>query len=164
MQPLRRFLVALPIAISMSSIILMIGVTLADVLGRNLFGLSFKGTYEIVQIALCIAIFAGLPAVSRQDSHIVIDVIDTVLPAWGVRLAQRAASFLLAALAALLIHSGWEQSRTVFLYGELTGDLGLSKLVFWVPILVGLAGAGLAALLNTCAWTRANTSMLGETR
>ncbi len=140
-----------PMMLAIIAVLTMIGATLIDVVGRNAFGYSLKGCYEIVQISLCVAIFAALGLVSRDGTHIVVDLIDQVigdrLTHWLIALA----SLAVAALCCVLVYAGWQQAQTVVRYGETTSDLGLSKLVFWVPIMLGLVGGMSGALREAVA-------------
>lgn len=148
-------LAQLPIIVAVLAVATMIAATLADVIGRNLFGWSLPGTYEVVQISLCVAIFFAIGPVTRDGAHIVVDLIDLAIGGRGRLALQCVASMAIALLFGLLLFASRQQVDTVVRYGEMTSDLGLSKLVFWVPIVAGLIAGAIGALWHAFASLRA---------
>ena len=53
----------------------MMGLTVADVLGRYLFNAPITGATEITEILLVSVIFMGLPVVCLDNSHISADLV-----------------------------------------------------------------------------------------
>lgn len=57
--------------------------TVADVAGRHVFGRPLPGAVELVQYAMVIVVFAGLPVVTRDGRHISLGVLAGWLsPSW----------------------------------------------------------------------------------
>jgi TRAP-type C4-dicarboxylate transport system permease small subunit len=54
--------------------------TFLDVAGRNLFNRPVNGTSEVTELALAAIIFLMLPRVAIAGQHIVIDLIDSLVP------------------------------------------------------------------------------------
>ena len=59
---------------------ILVGLTVVDVVGRYFFNAPIPGGYEITQILMAAIIFGGLPAVSRLESHITVDLLDGLTP------------------------------------------------------------------------------------
>ena len=55
-------------------IIMLIGVTCIDVVGRYLFNRPFGGAYELTQILLAALVFVALPLTSRDGGHVEVDL------------------------------------------------------------------------------------------
>ncbi|MCP5340048.1 MAG: TRAP transporter small permease [Sinobacteraceae bacterium] len=57
--------------------------TVADVAGRHVLGRPLPGAVELVQYAMVIVVFAGLPVVTRDGRHISLGVLAGWLsPSW----------------------------------------------------------------------------------
>lgn len=54
--------------------------TCTDVIGRYAFNNSVNGTTELTELALCIVVFCQLPIVTLTGTHVVVDILDRVLP------------------------------------------------------------------------------------
>lgn len=84
----------------------MLAVTAVDVAGRYLFNHPLPGGFEISELLLAVAIFAGFPGVSREGSHITVDLWTARLGPRGKRIQQMAsdavASLMCAALAVFM--------------------------------------------------------------
>ncbi|MCB1377525.1 MAG: TRAP transporter small permease [Alphaproteobacteria bacterium] len=80
----------------------MMGFTFADVLGRYLFNRPLPSAYEIVSLAMPGVIFCALPMTNRQDGHVTIDLLDSVMPG-GLRRVQSLFVNLLGFAATLFL-------------------------------------------------------------
>ena len=122
--------------------------TVADVLMRALLNRPIRGTYDLVELLLCATFFVALPAVFLRDDHIVVDSIDRYFPRavpWLRRLGGLAAVIMLA----LMVWQGCLAARDAWSFGDVTSDLSIPKILYWIPLLFGLAGGALAALAVT---------------
>jgi len=79
--------------------------TFVDVAGRNLVNRPVNGTSELTEIALAAIISLMLPRVAIAGQHIVIDLVDTLLPPAAVAWLDAFASLLGAAMFGLI---GWQ--------------------------------------------------------
>ncbi|CUB04136.1 TRAP transporter small permease [Marinomonas fungiae] len=72
-----------------SSLILMglMLLTCGDVIGRYLFNNSINGTTELTELALGIIIFCQIPVVTIASAHVVVDILDRLLPSIFLRLS-----------------------------------------------------------------------------
>jgi TRAP-type C4-dicarboxylate transport system permease small subunit len=121
--------------------------TVADVVLGAICKYPLRGTYEIVEILLCATFFVALPAVFLRDGHIVVDAIDRHLPRvvpWLKHLARSIAVVLLG----LMAWQGSIAARDSWSFGDRTADLSLPQLLYWMPLLFGLAGGAVAALVR----------------
>jgi TRAP-type C4-dicarboxylate transport system permease small subunit len=123
--------------------------TVADVVLRAAFNHPIRGSYELVELLLCATFFVALPAVFLRDDHIVVDSIDRYLPR-AVPWLRRLAGVLAVAMLALMVWQGAIAARDAWSFGDVTSDLSLPKILYWIPLLFGLAGGALAALAVTC--------------
>lgn len=122
--------------------------TVADVTLRAVFNTPLRGVYELVELLLAGVFFLALPAVFLRDEHIVVDVIDTVAPRW-VPALRRVADALAVVLLAVMTWQGWLAARDTLAFGDVTADLGLPRILHWIPLLAGVAGGAVAGLAMT---------------
>lgn len=121
--------------------------TVADVALRALFNRPLHGTFELIELLLAGAFFFALPAAFLRDEHIVVDVVDRSLPR-AVPWLRRIAAGIAVVLLAVLTWQGARAAYDTWTFGDVTMDLSLPRILYWIPVLVGLACATLAA-----AWT-----------
>jgi TRAP-type C4-dicarboxylate transport system permease small subunit len=119
-------------------------VTVADVVLRAAFNRPIRGTLEIVELLLACTFFLALPAAFLRDEHIVVDLIDGAAPRW-VPLLKRLALAIAVVLLAAMAWQGWIAARDAVAFKDVTSDLALPRLWYWIPVLAGMIGACLAA-------------------
>jgi TRAP-type C4-dicarboxylate transport system permease small subunit len=120
--------------------------TVADVVLRAVLNRPIRGTYELIELLLCATFFVALPAAFLRDDHIVVDSIDRYLPA-AVPWLKRLAGVIAVAMLALMVWQGAIAARDAWSFGDVTSDLSLPKILYWIPLLFGLAGGAVAALV-----------------
>jgi TRAP-type C4-dicarboxylate transport system permease small subunit len=119
--------------------------TVIDVVLRAVCNYPIRGAYELVELLLCATFFVALPAVFLRDGHIVVDVIDRYVPC-VVPWLKRLAGSIAVAMLVLMAWQGGIAARDAWSFGDLTADLSLPKILYWIPLLCGLAGGAVAAL------------------
>jgi TRAP-type C4-dicarboxylate transport system permease small subunit len=119
-------------------------VTVADVVLRAAANLPIRGTLEIVELLLACTFFLALPASFLRDEHIVVDIVDAWAPR-RVALLRRIAGVLGVVLMALMAWQGWIAARDTLAFNDVTSDLALPRIWYWVPVLAGMIGGGVAA-------------------
>lgn len=85
----------------------MVAITVIDVSGRYLFNQPLPGGFEVSELLLALAIFAGLPAVTRDGSHITVDLWTSHLGERSKRVQQKVSdgvSFIVCAALATFMH------------------------------------------------------------
>jgi TRAP-type C4-dicarboxylate transport system permease small subunit len=124
--------------------------TVADVLGRSFFARPIHGTYELVELLLTCTFFFALPAVFLRDGHVLVDVIDTRLPR-AVPWLKRFALVLAAVMLGIIAWRSWLFAKNALEFGDVTSDLSLPLILYWIPLLVGIGGAAIAAVAMAVA-------------
>jgi len=120
--------------------------TVADVLGRGLFGRPIHGTYELIELLLTCTFFFALPAVFLRDGHILVDVIDS----WRPRAVPGLKRIALVVTAVMLGIITWRCAlfaKNALEFGDVTSDLSLPLILYWIPLLVGFGGAAVVAVV-----------------
>jgi len=126
------------------SLAAMMLITVADVVLRAVANKPIRGTFEIVELLLACTFFLALPAAFLRDEHIVVDIVDGAAPRW-VPALKRFSLALAVGLLAAMAWQGWIAARDAVAFNDVTSDLGLPRLWYWIPVLAGMIGACLAA-------------------
>lgn len=129
--------------------------TVADIVLRAFFSYPIQGMLELVELGLACTIFLALPAVFLRDEHLVVDVVDHFARPPVVRVLD-----LLGALISLgvLVVMAWQMvplARVMVEFGDVTSDLSIPKLYYWIPVLAGVIASALATLVFIVRWRRA---------
>jgi TRAP-type transport system small permease protein len=121
-------------------------VTVADVLLRATMSRPIRGTLEIVELLLACTFFLALPASFLREEHIVVDIVDGVAPR-SVPALRRIAGVFGVVLMAVMAWQGWLAARDTLVFNDVTSDLAIPRIWYWVPVLAGMIGAALAAVV-----------------
>ena len=62
-----------------SLMLLLLGLTFVDVVGRYAFGRPIPGGFEIIEFNMGLLIFAALPLVTRKRGHITVSLFDALM-------------------------------------------------------------------------------------
>ncbi len=122
-------------------------VTFADVAGRSI-DRPIAGAKEATEVMLAILVFLLLPVVTWQRAHIVIDLLDGLVPR-GLKAPQSLAVDLLGAVACgYAVPALARQARSAFEYGDRVAyiDLPMGWVVSGMTGLVALTALAFAAL------------------
>ena len=129
-------------------------ITVADVFLRTFFGYPIRGVLELVELGLACTIFVALPAVFLRDEHLVVDVIDHLTKKSVVRLLDLAGAIVSLVVLVVMLWQMVPLARTMHEFGDVTSDLSLPKMWYWVPVLLGVAASALATLVFIVRWRR----------
>ena len=119
--------------------------TVADVVLRAVSNYPIRGTFEIIELLLACTFFLALPAVFLRDEHLLVDVIDPLAPQWVPRL-RRFAEVIAIPVLALMAWEGWKAAAETLVFNDVTSDLSIHRILYWIPVLFGLVGSALAAV------------------
>jgi len=123
----------------------MMALTILDVASRAVFNRPIRGTFELVELLLAYTFFLALPATFLRDDNIVVDVVDGIAPR-RVPMLKRIAAALGVVLLAAMGWQSWIAASDAIGFGDVTADLSLPKILYWIPVLAGIIGAALTAL------------------
>jgi TRAP-type transport system small permease protein len=132
--------------LAMGALIVMIGVTVADVCLRYLLGKPIYGAYDIVESCLVVFVFHGIAAVFLNRRNIVIDLADSVVGHRMTTALIRLSDVLSVVLLSLLVWAMIAPAVQAFQYGDRKLELGLPVYILWIAALAGLLGTILCAL------------------
>ena len=132
----------------------MVLLTVADVMLRSFFGYPIRGMLELIELGLACTIFLALPAVFLRDEHLVVDVIDHLTRPAVVRALDLAGALISFVVLALMAWNMVDDARNMYEFGDVTSDLSIPKLWYWVPVLFGVVASAAACLVFVARWRR----------
>jgi TRAP-type C4-dicarboxylate transport system permease small subunit len=115
-----------------------------DVFGRNLFNKPLPGTIELTELLMATIVFAVLPGITRRNEHVVIDLLDPLMPP-AVRVAQRVVANVLGAITFFVIAwQLWEDGAKTARYGGTTPyfEMPLAPFIYVMAAMAALAAVG----------------------
>ncbi len=120
----------------------MVLLTTADVVLRSVFAYPIRGMLELIELGLACTIFVALPAVFLREEHLAVDVLRRS------RFFDRAGAVVSLVVLAFM---GWmmlPNARNMMEFGDVTSDLSIPRLWYWVPVLFGVLASALAVLFQ----------------
>ena len=128
--------------------------TVADIVLRTFFSTPIRGMLELIELGLACTIFVALPAVFLRDEHLVVDVIDHIAPAPLVRVLDLAGALISLGLLAVMAWQMVPLARTMHEFGDVTSDLSIPRIYYWIPVLLGVVASAVSTLAFIARWRR----------
>lgn len=136
----------------LSAILLMalMSLTVADVLGRYLFDAPIPGATEVTELMLASVVFIGLPAVSLEREHVIVDLITSKLRLAVRVVIERVVRVFSAGIFIFVAWRIWAVGDQIAGYSGTTPTLKLpiAPLAYVMAVLCALAGIALFLRLN----------------
>ena len=137
----------------------MMAITIVDVTMRNTINELVLGG---VELALVITVFLALPETFLRNEHVTIDAIDLLVPPRVVKVLRCVGAFLTLLLLAFLAWRMVLPALDTVTMGDLTSDLGIPLIWYWLPLVIGgtasVATAAAMAVRELGAGTDAETT------
>jgi len=103
---------------------------------------------ELIELGLACTIFLALPAVFLRREHLVVDVVDHLARAGLVRWLERLGAIISLGVLAVMAWQMWPLARTMVEFGDVTSDLSIPRMYYWIPVLLGVMASALAVLIR----------------
>lgn len=130
--------------IAAATLVAIMTMTFADVIGRNFLGRSLIGTVETVQLMMGVLVFSGLAVTELHRRHIVVETFQSLFPKPIRRISVIVNSLLAVGVSGLLLNQLFNKTIDVFAEKEFTMIL---KLPYWPSAILMLIGFVLFFLL-----------------
>jgi len=143
----------LSLAAGVFLIFMMIFTTLSVTL-RYVANWTGENDVDIMVWAFATCIFIALPAVTLRDEHVAVDLIDLIAPKRTVMAMRWFGLLLVMIFLAISFYKAVPVAIEKMESGETTMSLDINLFWYWLPMLVGLACATLAAVMVAFLWWR----------
>ncbi len=100
-------------------------ITFLDVIGRYFLASPLPAAYELTSLIMPAIIFCALPHVNLTDSHVTIDLLDSITPAAVRRWQAGLVSFVAASVLGVIAWRLWVLSKDHLEFDGVTNELYL---------------------------------------
>lgn len=141
-----RLMLILALA-GMAALSVTIGVVIADITMRSTVGRSILGTVDITQLAVMTCAFWAIPFTFLRGGHVTVEIATGSLPPRLRAVMDGLAALLGAVFVAMIGWYGWTSAQQAMQYGDLSQNLGIPMILYWVPLISGCALSVVATLV-----------------
>ncbi len=134
--------------ISYGILLLLMFLTVADVLGRNILNKPITGTFELTGLGLAVMVLFSLGMAQMKKEHIAIDFLTSKFP-WKIRAVINAFSFFIKFI--IIVLTSWQMFEYLIRIYEgnlMSSDLQLPMYIFVAVSSIGLLFFALAIILD----------------
>lgn len=139
---LTRVMAYIGIAALMGAIVVVVG----DIIWRRIGGGSFIGAVDLTQFCVMAAAAWSIPYAFAHQAHVSVDLFGERIPSCMSRWLAILAALMSALLCAFLLYLSWQRAMEQWTYGDVSQDLAIPMIAFWVFLLSGLA---ISVLVNS---------------
>lgn len=127
-------------AIAVLALLAMMTLVFADVIGRYLFAAPIAGAYQLSSTFMVILLFAGLPVVTSQESHLTVGFTDTMFQGRVKHIQRLAVNGLSGLIMAVVCWRLWEQAGYFTTYPEVLEivDIPIAAFCYFMSVMAGL--------------------------
>jgi len=115
--------------------------TFVDVVGREGLNMPLPGGFEITELLMAALIFTALPVVSWREEHVVIDLLDHLVPERLAPYRQALVNLVSATALAVLTWQTWKSAVELHSYNEITEYLQIPvwPIIYLISVMSGFA-------------------------
>ena len=127
--------------------LIMIGVifvTIADVFARKFLNTGYLGLVDTTQLGVMTFAYLAMPRAFLTGVHVAVELYDHRLSNWADRALKSVALVLSIGVFSVLLWYSWTQAMRVLGYGDVSQNIAIPMIWYWIPLLVG---AGLSWLI-----------------
>lgn len=142
-RTLRRGLSAAVVVGGGASLALLLGITVAEVAARHLFGASLLAAEDLAAMCLALFVAAGLVAAAGDGGHVSVDIIGRLAGRRLTRVTDLVARVLATGATALAAFALFSEGSCGVACGEVTGTVGIVHTPFYYALGVSMTAYSL---------------------
>lgn len=123
---------------------LMVGVilvTIMDVFARKFLNTGYLGLVDTTQLGVMAFAYLAMPRAFLTGAHVAVELYDHRLSKRADHALKSVALILSIGVLSVLLWYGWTQAMRVLGYGDVSQNIAIPMIWYWIPL---LAGAGLS--------------------
>ena len=121
------------------ALLLLLGVTVAEVVARHLIGVSLLGAEDLVTLSLTVFVAAAVVCAAQEGGHVSVNLIGRFDAGRARRAADAIARLLGAGAAAIAALALFARGNCGFECGEVTGSLAIVHTPFYYALGTSMA-------------------------
>ena len=141
----RRWLTAVLAVTGGAALLLLLGVTVADVVARHLFGAPLLGAEDLTSMGLTVLVAAAVVCAAREGAHVSVELIERFAGSRVTQATDALARLLGVAAAAVTAFALFARGSCGIECGEVTGTITIVHTPFYYAL--GACMATYAVLL-----------------
>ena len=114
-------------------------VTVGDVIARALFKTGYIGLVDVTQFAVIGFAYLAMPLTFLKNEHVAISLYDHRLSMRADCLLRVFANILIIAIIGVIIYYGCTQAARTLRWGDVSQNIEIPMILYWVMVLGGLA-------------------------
>ena len=130
-------------------------VSMVDIVGRKTVGFSVLGIEDIVSLTVMACISLAMPLTYLREGHVAVEFVTDGLRPRILAGVKAVTALTTAVFVACLAWFAFKQAQLQVGQGDQSNTLAIPIVYYWIPLLVGLAGSVLCALLLALRWAGA---------
>lgn len=111
----------------MTSLLLMVAITFADVLGRHLFNHPIFGIHDLTEHLMALTVFCGLPMVTIAGLHLCVDLLDRYLQHPLMQWWHHLTAILIAAIMLIIAVTFFQSAMEAREINDVSNELRLPR-------------------------------------
>lgn len=136
---LLNILTRVPIWIGGIMIIGVILLTAGDVVARKFFNTGYFGLVDVTQLAVIGFAYLAMPRAFLTGAHVAVELYDERLSHRADIALKSFALLLSIGVLSVLLWYGWTQAARTLRYGDVSQNVAIPMIVYWVFLLAGVA-------------------------
>ena len=114
-------------------------VTIADVFVRKFLNTGYLGLVDTTQLGVVAFAWFAMPRAFLKSAHVAVELYDHRLSRGADRALKGFALVLSIGMLSVLLWYGWTQAMRVLRYGDVSQNVEIPMILYWVPLLAGTA-------------------------
>lgn len=158
-RSLANFLIGMVAYLSLAAIAAAALLTGADIVLRHTVGSPIRGLVDLTQLAVMYSVFLAIAYGFARASHVGVTVLTDTFPK---KINRFLAAFWWLAAVPLLGLLGWAslgQAKLILEYGDVSQNIRIPMILYWLPVVVGFVLAALGALWASIETLRASDNL-----
>ena len=132
----------------MMTLIAAIMVVVVDIVWRRICHHSFIGTVDVTQFCVMAAASWSIPHAFSTGAHVSVDLLAKIGKNGSALAMEGAARLLATLLMAFLFGLSWQRAMEQWGYGDVSQNLAIPMIVFWLFLPSGLAVSAVVCLVK----------------
>lgn len=117
-----------------------------DVVLRHTAGTGLRGLMDLVQLFVMYSVFLSIAYGFARQSHVAVTVLTETMSAQVNTVLTFVWWLFASALLAIFAYAAFGQARMIVGYGDVSQNLRIPMLWYWLPVVTGLALSILGSL------------------
>ncbi|WP_159436705.1 TRAP transporter small permease [Pseudosulfitobacter pseudonitzschiae] len=113
--------------------------TCVDIVLRHMTDMSIRGVIELTQLAMMYSVFAAIAYAFGKRAHVAVTVLTDLMPERVGRTFAILGWLGGIVLLGWLVVASFDQARLVAQYGDVSQNLKIPMIIYWLSVIVGLA-------------------------